>query len=248
MTWPIDMPLEDGARLKGTAYGVPLELSRHGLSLILRYDEKVWDVGIPEGSHHIRFGPSLGPLPFLLFPSPPLLIPSGCDLRRTFSVPLHLDIAVVAKQSNRVRELTPHGFTKSLYGPVDMGTICWTVRPAESLNREFSMGETAGSLAGSLHLTIENNADGPHGVEKIMIPVDMVGLYSGGDVEQDRAMVQMSDVRMRLLGELTADLTMEPPRKAKQLPSVSGYPIRPSRRSFAFSHEYRNRTGLDYGF
>lgn len=242
MIWPLELDLKDGQSYDGTLYGRPLALERRGMRLALGYDEHDWLVGIPENTQRLRLGPSLGPAPFLVFPTPPLVVPGGESIEQTFRVPLHLELAAVAETSVRLRELRPATLTRSLYGPVDGGAICWTVKALDEGVACLQLAGKTGDLTASLSATIENHTTHGHDVSKIMLPVDLIGLY-------DRSgELFISDVQMVLLGDTEAELTMESPAKARAMNNVLGVPIRPTRRSFALSHTYRNKTGLEYGF
>lgn len=242
MIWPLDREIEDGKRHQGALCGRPFALTRDGATVLLEYDDEQWLVGIPEHTRFLRLGPSLGSSPFLIFPHPTLVVPAGQALVRTFRVPLHLDIAALGDHPVRLRELPPANITRSLYGPVDGGDVCWTVKQFDESEAFLDLDGPRATLAGSVEIRIENRTARPHDVSKIMIPVDMIGLY-------DRAgTLYLSDVAMTLTSDHEAELQMEAPARAKAMSNVLGVPMRPARRSFALSHSYRNKTGLEYGF
>ena len=239
MQWPINIELPPGTRVEGSAFGEHITLDRHGDSIDLSIGKRSWAAGLPANGRKVLMGPALGERPFLLLPDPTLIVPAHSHLVVDFTIPMHLDIAV---DDVRVRTVAPPALSRALYGPVDSGVICWSIRPLEPTFVELRIAGVTQQLGAKLRVSCENKSDAPVDVSRVMVPFDMVGLYA------TKTELRLSDVTMAILGEAVAELTMEPPTGATILADVTGEPITPTRRIFAFSHTYRNRTGLDYGF
>ncbi len=239
MVGPVDIPLTDSGG--GVLFGEDLGWEREGDLLHLWHGEEAWRVGLPAGATALRLGPSFGPLPFLLRPDPPLIVPTGLSVTHDFAIPLHAELGAVASKSLRLKEFGPPDATRSLYGPVDFGWLCWTVRDIDRTRARATFGTTL-NLWASVRLTIRNHASGNHEVSKIMMPHESMGLY-GHDEE-----LRVSNVQMTLLSDHAAELIMTDPSGAKPISDVSGVALSPTRRTFALSHSYRNKTGLEYGF
>lgn len=242
MNWPLKIDLPAKGPVTGTVFGERLVFEKQHDTLSLILGETKWTVALPLAAKTLMFGPALGPLPYLLFPSPTLVLPSGTEIVRTFRVPLHLDLAAAGSADARLRTIAPIGLTRSLYGPVDAGTICWSVRNDGDVSMELRIGGEVRDLSAQVRLSCDNQSSTQVDVSRIMIPTDMVGLY------QVATGLRLSDVTMTVVGESDAELTMKSAEGGRALIDVVGQTISPVRRSFAFSHTYRNRTGLDYGF
>src|SRR5690606_4724085 len=86
-------------------------------------------VAIAQNADIVRFAPTLGERALLVFPKTKFLCPAGLELRTVFQIPVHLHIGVGTPSDIRlVEDLAPPTITRALYGPVDSGTICTSVR------------------------------------------------------------------------------------------------------------------------
>lgn len=238
MKWPLNIACPNETAISGSAFGQHITLTRTGDSLTLNIDEDSWMVGLPVGANAVALGPALGTLPFLVYVRPRVIVPAGGEVSLALSVPLHLELATDAVRLFTIEPVQ----SRALYGPVDGGTLCWSVHSNADVSTELRIAGHAAKVSAVAKITCCNDSADPVEVTRIMVPTDMVGLYSVGDG------LQLSEMTMTILGEAEAELTMEPATGGKPLADVLGRPIVPVRRSFAFSHTYRNRTGLEYGF
>lgn len=245
MNWPIDTAVKPGTEVSGEAFGVTLRMRVNSPVAELQFGDSKWRVALPKGTDRIRFGPALGDSPWLLLPDPALIVPAEQTLKKNFMFPLHLDVAAVSGETaTRIRTLSSPRQTRALYGPVDGGTLCWSVQEgADPAAFDVSVDGKTGACVGKLELRVTNRTSTPQEVSRVLIPVDMVGLYHEGD-----GAALLSDVSMLIASDAEASLKMEPPRNGSLLHDVEGGALAPTRRAFAFSPSYRNRTGLDYGF
>ncbi len=239
VNWPLQIDLPESLEIKGSAYGHHITMVRRGDSLALCVGDQSWNVGLPSRAKQIRLGPTLGDLPFLIFPHPSVIVAPEAEVTLEVEVPLHLDLAA---GGSRLRTLAPLGLARALYGPVDDGKLCWSVHENAAVLTELRIGGQAGRLSAVAAVTCHNRSTAPVEVTRIMVPQDMVGLYDG----EDR--IHLSDVTMTIVGDAEAELTIEPANGGRLLTDVLGLPIEPARRAFAFSHTYQTRTGLEYGF
>lgn len=244
MNWPLKIDFPPDTTLTGTLFGERLAVVHRDGALALEHGDEHLVVGLPARTKSLLAGPALGALPYLILPDPPLVIPRQTELTVALRVPLHLDLAArgVGDAQARLRTIPPVGLTRALYGPVDAGVLCWSVRGKSQVLPEIRLAGHAAELAATVRVTCESRGAPTVRVSRIMIPTDMIGLYETADG------LQLSDVTMTILGESDAELTMEPPPRSKPISDVLGAPLEPARRAFAFSHTYRNRTGLEYGF
>lgn len=139
-SWPIDISFENGSHVKLRAFDEDLTLRRiHPTTLTYTFGERTTRrqgepestrlVAIAPNADIVRFAPTLGERALLVFPKTKFLCPAGLELRTVFQIPVHLHIGVGTSSDIRlVEDLAPPTITRALYGPVDSGTICTSVR------------------------------------------------------------------------------------------------------------------------
>ncbi len=272
--WPWDIDLAGQARVTVDVCGRMLSVERLGKHT-LRYQlgddpANARLVGVSETDDLLRFVPTLGPMPLLVFPETPLLGPAGSTVRCVMRLPLHLQVGVGTQQSmKRVDELVPPGVSKALYGPVDAGTICTSIRAPNSTSVEAieeldALPRTPGSqttchavedsrpasatrreLVAYTHLRARNKTDEPLTISKVMIPAQDVSLYqAGGHTHTNEVSMRLSSAQ-----EAEIDFLKCPVSDATGLVDLNGArtDVDPKKRHF-FTYAYRSKTGLEYGF
>lgn len=130
--WPIDIPFASGTSLKLQAFGEDLLFERINASRLtytFGKPESKRLVAVADKATIIRFLPTLGERALLFFPETKFLCPAGLELRTIFPLPVHLHIGVGTPTDVRlIEDLAPPTTTRALYGPVDSGIICTSVR------------------------------------------------------------------------------------------------------------------------
>lgn len=267
-SWPWDIALGSEAAVDLEVFGQPLSVQRlDPVTLQYRYGDapaRSQLVGVSETTDTLRFVPSLGPIPLLVFPHTPLLCSGDTTAQVLLRLPLHLQVGVGRdSQIKRVDELVPESVSKALYGPVDAGVICTSIHAAngpslamvDRVAREVDLeqtpdvvhgpGEEEHPLVAYTRLKVRNSTAEPLRVTKIMIPADTISLYQAG------GRIYTSEVSMRLLSAQEAELEFLTCSAdgATPLPDLAGHRTDMSpKKKFMFSHDYRSKTGLEYGF
>jgi hypothetical protein len=271
--WPWDIDLGADTTASFDLDGKTLRVDRINPTT-LRYkfgdDEKQTRlVGVSETATKLRFVPTLGPLPLLIFPNVQLLCPAGATLRCVLRLPLHVQVGVDDKTGFRlIDEIVPPTASKALYGPVDSGVLCTSIHApnaasVEDVERENAQaqgtlpilapltgdGEDAAKeprqLVTYTYLRVRNKTEEPLLVTKVMIPAGVISLYQGAHH------THTNEVSMRLLSAQEAELEFLscPVAETAPLPDLRGHRTDSSpKKPYFFSHTYRSKTGLEYGF
>ncbi|MFP4598803.1 MAG: hypothetical protein ACLFVJ_11155 [Persicimonas sp.] len=272
--WPWDIDLAGQAQVTIDVCGRMLSVERLDKAT-LRYQlgddpANARLIGVSETDDLLRFVPTLGPIPLLVFPETPLLSPAGSTVRCVMRLPLHLQVGVGTQKSmKRVDEIVPPGVSKALYGPVDAGTICTSIRAPNSTSVEaveeldmtprppgsqlrclaIEAGGTAPAtrhdLVAYTHLRARNKTDEPLTISKVMIPAQDVSLYqAGGHTHTNEVSMRLSSAQ-----EAEIDFLKCPVSDAAALVDLNGArtDVEPKKR-LIFAYAYRSKTGLEYGF
>jgi hypothetical protein len=268
--WPWDIELERDTSVTLDVFGKPLRVERINPTT-LRYGfgddpQGAKLVGVSETAHKLRFVPTFGPLPLLIFPQTQLLCPSASSVRCVLRLPLHLQVGVGDKAGfKKLDELAPPSLSRALYGPVDSGMLCTSIHAPnassiEEINRtspiehhqarphadeaEVSPEDTR-ELVAYTYLRVRNKTEEPLQVTKVMVPAGGISLYGSGRY------VHTNEVSMRLMSAQEAELDFLkcPVPNTVPLADLGGTrtDIAPKKRHF-FSHDYRSKTGLEFGF
>ena len=275
--WPWDIELGAQTSVAIEAFGKALTVERLNPSTLrYQYGDDPGEarlIGVSETTDLLRFVPTLGPIPLLIFPNTHLLCPAGSTARCYLRLPLHLQVGVgEAKSVKRIADLTPPTVSRALYGPVDAGTLCTSIHAnnAPEINHlEESFGESAHAQLATRPIEVpaapadtedvvferelfaytllraRNTTEEPLEVSKIMVPAATVGLFHNG------SHILTNEVVMRLRSEQEAELDFRncPDSSASAICDLQGRrsETAPQRTHF-FSHTYRSKTGLEFGF
>ncbi len=268
-TWPHEHTMSEGEdALRGRLQGRAFTLTRVNASWlhVQLHDEEERErpahiiVGVEDSARTIRFIPSLGPLPLLIFPKTRLLCPPQNTLPVVLSLPLYLRMGIGSGQRFAlVSELEPPCMMRALYGPVDAGRLCRSIHSDIAFTQDEAREAYHASQPphddedGTLHLApkpaclalkIYNAMSEPLEISKIMIPVELLSLYQGAD-----GTPQTTSMKMRLFGQQEAEISSDKiPEHTTPIADMNGTMPSPSRGSWMFSHSYRNKTGLEFGF
>ncbi|MFU8805326.1 MAG: hypothetical protein ACNA8W_16055 [Bradymonadaceae bacterium] len=267
--WPVNIRLEANADLTIGLFGKPLYIRRlQGSTLSCSLDVPTSErlVGIHESADTLQFVPELGERALLIFPRPTLLCPALLKLTVYIELPLFLQMSVgKGAHFDLIDGYTPPTVAKGIYGPVDAGIVCTSMKgrcaPSietltqrrleeedghrSELSYEIDDGETRReTLVAYCRLEVVNTTDAPLEITKIMLPANQLSLYQNGD------QLLTNHVRMRLLSKQEAELSMlgAPDPPAKILQSGTRSPSTLDKGVQIFSFAYRSKTGLDYGF
>lgn len=272
--WPWDIELARNGSLALDIFGEPLCVERPNPTT-LRYrhgDDPAQTrlIGVSETATKLRFVPTLGPIPLLVFPNTQLLCPAASTVRCVLRLPLHLQIGVVDKAgTKKIDEITPPSVSRALYGPVDSGVLCTSIHSpngasideveheaaeraedalpiARPLSPEAETSpEDERELVAYTYLRARNKTEEPLMVTKVMIPAGALSMYQAG------RHTHTNEVSMRLMSahEAELDFLKCPVPNTTPLPDLLGNrtDTTPAKRHF-FSHTYRSKTGLEYGF
>lgn len=132
-TWPIDVALRERGARRLNFLGRPLTLERVGVGS-LRYSVgdkpgEQYVVGVSESADTLRFIPALGASPLLIFPQTRLICPADATLDVVLAVPVYLQLGIgQGSRFAQIDEIAPPKMTRALYGPVDSGRLCRSVR------------------------------------------------------------------------------------------------------------------------
>lgn len=265
-SWPIDIELPPP--------GESLELAIQQRRICLKrssdnqleltgedYDQGIVIGGSPDMTT-VRFIPTLGGLPLLVFPKSRLLCPAHQSFTVAFAIPVYIVMGLGSGSGfTRVIEFPPPRVPRALYGPVDAGVICRSVHTEiyatlEKARAQTSISEETSSEADELHPLLwapplavlmtmfENQTNTPLDITKVMAPQTQLTLYEAkGDLLTNK-------LRMKLLGELEAELTSLGPASAEAvaLTDLNGMPVITEPRPTLFTHSYKQKTGLEFGF
>jgi hypothetical protein len=272
--WPWDIELAADTTSTFDLGGKSLRVERVNPTT-LRYrvgdDEKHTRlVGMTETASKLRFVPTLGPLPLLVFPNIQLLCPANSAVRCVLRLPLHIQVGIDDKTGfRRVDEIVPPSVSKALYGPVDSGVLCTSIHAPNAASVEDIEQETSRDaenrppllrsdaldvqntekaerqLVAYTHLRVRNKTEEPLLVSKVMIPAGVISLYQAGQL------THTNEVSMRLLSAQEAELEFLkcPVSETTPLPDLGGHRTDSTpKKPYFFSHTYRSKTGLEFGF
>jgi hypothetical protein len=262
--WPVDIALSADADLSLGLQGQPLYIRRlkpTTLSLSREEPSSRRLVAVSESADTLRFVPCLGQRPLLIFPRPRLLCPASLRLSVVLEFPLQVTIyAGRGERLDLIETLVPASISRGLYGPVDAGIVCASIKarcaptiedleqeqdgqgrwPSNSLIDDQSRRH---SLLAYGRLEITNGTDGPLEVSKIMIPTQQLFLY------QSELRLLTNTIKMKLVSKQEAELVMGGAPEPQVVPIGTGHPpANHDRKALIFSHAYRLKTGLEYGF
>jgi hypothetical protein len=269
-SWPWDIKIGTNSALSFELLGSPVLFERLNPTT-LRFQigddpSKSRLVGVTETTTHLRFVPSLGPIPLLVFLKNQLLCPSEATARYIVRLPLYLRVGVADDNHvRRIDELAPPHISKALYGPVDSGSICTSIHSpvapsledledvapeigatlsARPLAADAEIADTR-QLVAYTQLRVRNHTEEPHTVTKVMLPADTVSLYQSDDH------IYTNQVSMRLLSAHEAELDFLKCHVADATALVDLNGERTDtgpKNRLLFSHAYRAKTGLEFGF
>lgn len=267
MLWPVDVKLpEKGEKTRYRIQHKWLEVARIAAGhLDVTYDDRLHHrIGIDESATTLRFIPHPGQLPLLNFLDPHQLCPGRSTTDIVITVNLHTRMGVGDGENFRFLLDFPAAkeVPRALYGPVDAGLLCRSIRTPHYASLEqclsaHDFGEDTVQEEGvhpvldftpaaMVQISIYNSTNLPLGVGKIMIPLDLVGLY------QKNEHLYLGRLAMKLLGPQEAELDyLGAPSIAgvsDAMRDLAGEPMIPLKKSFLFVHNYRTKTGLDFGF
>ena len=212
--------------------------------------EKPHLVGIRESATHLRIIPHLGQDSWLLFPTQQFVCPAQSELRVVLLAPLCLEVGVGSLEGGfkSLGVFLPARSSRALYGPVDSGTLCRAIHT--EVHR--TMAEVPGEVAHDsreirgpqalMNLSVRNNTTEVLEVSKVMIPPTILGLYA----QEER--VHTSLVSMQLLSAQSAEIHAQFPPKVNSLTDIQGRPLLGQSKITLFTHSYKTKTGLDFGF
>lgn len=264
--WPIDLALpEPGEHYTHHVHGEDLSVARHSPThLDVTYGTHTQlRVGIDKSATTLRFIPHPGAQPLLNFLEPRLLCPARSHIDVVITVELHTRMGVGRdEQFVHLIDMGLRQQPKALYGPVDAGIICRSIHTPhyaslEQCRHEHDFGEeTSDSLdtahpvlthapMAMVHVSLSNVTTLPLEVSKIMVPLELIGLYQ----HQDH--LYMGRLTMKLVGPHEAELDYAGPPDIKgvePLRSLDNSAMIPAKKTFLFVHNYRTKTGLDFGF
>lgn len=130
--WPVHIPLPDDSQIQVAIHGKDLRLTRlqpTSLEYCVGDDEGRRLVAIGENADLACFVPSLGERSMLAFPRPKLLCPAGLEIRVVMPLPVQVRVGVGTSEDIRyIEDIAPQHVTRALYGPVDSGLVCTSVR------------------------------------------------------------------------------------------------------------------------
>lgn len=275
--WPLDLKYGVDNPVTIDVHGAPMRLAplnattleyAHGDS-----DPKV--VGVSAEANVVRLVPTIGPQPLLVFPRRTLLCPANSMLKTVLRLPLFIRVGVgTTKDVREIAIIKPPSTSRALYGPVDAGALCTSVKSDvgvtidglrahaadDSISSATRVGQNSGDdpemsredsrslsehdLVAFADLTITNETDEPKEVAKVMIPHDQLVLFEADQV------TRTSHLKMRLLSESEAELDFGPcpDTEASPIPDLRGRVPTSDGRKHLFDLTYRNKTGLEYGF
>jgi hypothetical protein len=268
-SWPWDIELDIEATAAFDLGGKALHVERVNPTT-LRYrvgtnDKQTRLVGVSETATKLRFVPTLGPIPLLIFPQVQLLCPAGSTVQCVLRLPLHVQVGVDDESGfRRIDEIVPASVSKALYGPVDSGVLCTSIHaPTAASIDEFedrdqhslpmlgrvsddqSTSPQTHELVTHTRFRVRNETEEPLLVTKIMIPAGVMSLF------QDAHRTHTNEVTMGLLSAQEAELEFLkcPIDDTTPLPDLGGQRAdgAPTKPHF-FAHAYRSKTGLDFGF
>ena len=272
--WPWDIELGRNASLAIDIFGKPLHVERvNPTTLRYRHGDDAGTtrlIGVSETADKLRFVPSLGPIPLLIFPNTQLLCPAASTVRCVLRLPLHLQIGIGDKAGvKKVDEIAPPSVSHALYGPVDSGVLCTSIhslngtsidevereaaeRPEDMLpiarpldSHAQASSEARREMVAYTYLRARNKTEEPLMVTKVMIPAGVMSMY------QADAHTHTNEVSMRLMSAQEAELDFLkcPAPSTTPLADLQGNrtDTSPTKRHF-FSHSYRSKTGLEFGF
>ena len=263
--WPIDIALPPvGQSARHTLYGELFELTRQSETLLelCQGEHERHRVGINQSATTLRFIPYPGELPLLNLLDPKVLCPAKTQLELVLTPCLNLRVGVGHEESFvHLTDVAPKRQGRALYGAVDTGVLCTSLKTPHYTSFEeadraqrgesrlrFTVNGVATSREGAVAFTalrIVNTTPAPLEVSKVMLPLDMLGLYGAS------GRLYASRLAIKLLGPLEAQLEyLGPPaiERIKPLRDLYGAPMATSKKSFFFLHTYRTKTGLDFGF
>lgn len=145
--WPIDVALREHGGRRLNFLGRPMMLERLAPG-VLRYrvgegPGEQFVVGVSESADTLRFIPALGATPLLIFPQTRLMCPVDVTLEVVLAVPVYLRLGI-GKDARfaQIDEIAPPKMTRALYGPVDAGRLCRSVRSAVYATLEDAEAQT----------------------------------------------------------------------------------------------------------
>ena len=276
-SWPLDVTYDGQNPVSLLIHGDPVTLTpldATTLEFAVEDDADPKLVGVSDASSIVRLVPSVGPNPLLVFPQRSLLCPANSKLKTVIELPLFVQIGVGTPRDVReIAQLKAPTTSRALYGPVDAGVLCTSVRsnvgvsiddllrsrpgqesslvstsdgdePEISPKSEGAVRVSSDELTAYASLTISNRTAEPREVGKVMIPQDLLGLF-----EAD-GLIRTSHLKMQLLGEQEAELDFGtcPDPEARPIADLHGRERTTDGRKHLFDLSYRNKTGLEYGF
>ncbi len=146
-TWPIEVALRERGARRLNFLGRPLILERLAPGS-LRYSlgdkpNEQYVVGVSESADTLRFIPALGATPLLIFPQNKLMCPVDVALDVVLAVPVYLRLGIgKGDHFAQIDEIAPPRMTRALYGPVDAGRVCRSVRTAVYASLDDAERET----------------------------------------------------------------------------------------------------------
>ncbi len=289
-SWPIDISFANGTHVKLRAFDERLTLKRiHPTTLTYTVgdpgakrhgeSESTRLVAIAPSANIVRFVPTLGERALLIFPKTKFLCPAGLEFRTVFQIPVHLHIGVgTATDIRLVEDLAPPSITRALYGPVDSGTICTSVRARTATDiasylsykpdegepfipvPEFHFGNMESDDA-SQSMTASDSTKVKQLVAYASVkitnvtnePLEVSKImipYNALSLFQTDKYLLCNEIQMRLLSRHEAEITSGdcPDPTAKPIDQGHGRFAIVDRRPHIFAYAYRSKTGLDYGF
>lgn len=243
--WPIDKALDAGGNeslLEISDQTLRVEIVGPG-HVRVDFGGASRIVGLPQRSSRLRVVPDMGPLPLLLLPDRGIICSRRSSIKVYLSAPLYLKVGAGSHDELvSLADIPPIGIKRALYGPVDAGVICRAARCAVETSSP-SDPPSQRALA-YLALTIENKTGEPLEVNRLMIPLSMAGIH------QDGVRTWLGAYQLRLLSAVDAELTYlgAPAPGYEVVADLAGKPLTPLTRPVLFTHTYRAKTGLEFGF
>jgi hypothetical protein len=217
-TWPLDLKYPPETPLVIDVYGqsitiTPLDATTLEFNQGDASNSKI--VGVSENASIVRFVPTLGPHPLLVFPRRTLLCPANSQLKTVIDLPLFTKVGVgTARDIREITEIKSPLTSRALYGPVDSGVLCTSIKsnvgvsirdlrgddePSTLAARssgddpEISAGRGRGhrlteqDLTAYVNVTVSNQTDKPLEVAKIMIPFPQRVVHQAAPRPSERA-------------------------------------------------------------
>lgn len=279
--WPLDLTYEAESPVSLQVYHQPLTmtpLNRRTLEFKWGEPDDAKIVGVGDDANIVRLVPTIGTSPLLIFPRRSLLCPARSKLKTVLRLPLFIEVGIGRSTDIRkISEIQPPSTSHALYGPVDAGVLCTSIRSevgvsidelrdltAESTSHEEPMRAADGS-GDDPDMTVHRDLTRSLSEAELVAFVDVaISNRTGEPREVAKIMVphelitlyesddviRTGQLEMKLLSESEAEIEFGPcpDTDALSIGDLHGRQREADGRKHLFDLHYRNKTGLEYGF